>query len=230
MNEKIKCMKDLELFQSLSPEEKHEIMKLAHGKTYLKGEMVFFEGDPADTIYLIKSGIVLLYKVSEKGKEVSLGILQENDIFGENTIFDDIQHTMNAKALENTFVCTCNKKDLPELLKDPMISLKIIKLLGDKLNNYTEQMATLAFQDVKGRVLDVLIRLAREYGEMTPEGIRINLLLNHQDLANLVNASRVMVTNTINELKREGVIRVNKRFFFILNSSLIKKNFYVENV
>ncbi|AKL94750.1 transcriptional regulator Crp/Fnr family [Clostridium aceticum] len=223
-------MKDLELFQSLSPEEKHEIMKLAHGKTYLKGEMVFFEGDPADTIYLIKSGIVLLYKVSEKGKEVSLGILQENDIFGENTIFDDIQHTMNAKALENTFVCTCNKKDLPELLKDPMISLKIIKLLGDKLNNYTEQMATLAFQDVKGRVLDVLIRLAREYGEMTPEGIRINLLLNHQDLANLVNASRVMVTNTINELKREGVIRVNKRFFFILNSSLIKKNFYVENV
>lgn len=222
-SDKGNCMKNLELFQALSEEEKLNVVRLARPRTFEKGETVFSEGDEADTIYLMKSGRVLLYKVSEEGKEIALDILQENDIFGENTIFDDVQHTMNAKTLDTTLVCTCVKSDLPELLQNPAIALKIIKFLGDKLNNYTEQVAALAFQNVKGRVLNTMVRLARDYGEKTVNGLRINIPLNHQDLANLVNASRVMVTNTVNELKREGILGVDQHMFYILDRKLIKE-------
>ena len=46
-----KCMKDLEIFQKLNESEKAQIPKLARGKQYKKGELIFSEGDPADTIY-----------------------------------------------------------------------------------------------------------------------------------------------------------------------------------
>ncbi|ADG82817.1 Crp/Fnr family transcriptional regulator [Thermincola potens] len=223
MKNKIKCMKDLDLFQALDEEDKIQVMRLARPRSFNKGEIIFSEGDPADTIYLIKSGRVLLYKMSEDGKEIALDILQEDDIFGENTIFEDIRHTMNARALKDTFVCTCSRNDLPNLLKNPMIALKIIKFLGDKLNNYTEQVAAMAFRDVKGRVLNTMVRLAKNYGVMTPKGIRIDIVLNHQDLANLVNASRVMVTNIVNELKREGIIEVNQRLYYLLDQKLIEE-------
>jgi CRP/FNR family transcriptional regulator len=216
-------MKDLEIFTPLNEEEKKGVTALARGKSYRKGEIIFTEGGPADTIYLIRSGRVLLYKISEDGREISLDILQEDDIFGENTIFDDVRHTMNARALEETFICTCARGDLPRLLESPMVALKIIQALGEKLNNYTEQMANLAFCDVKGRVLNTLARLAREHGQSTPEGIKIDIPLNHQDVANLVNASRVMVTNTLNELKQEGKIAVYDRRFYFLDRRPVKE-------
>ena len=223
MTGRIKCMKDLEIFEALSEEEKQAVTKLARGISYRKGDVIFSEGDPADTIYLVRAGRVFLYKISEEGKEITLDILQEDDIFGENTIFEDVNHSMNAKALEDTYVCTCARADFPRLLQNPMTSLKIIRALGDKLNNYTEQMANMAFKDVKGRVMDTLHRLARDYGLNTPRGVKIDIVLNHQDLANLVNASRVMVTNTVNDLKGEGRIAVFQRHFYLLEREVMKE-------
>lgn len=218
-----KCMKDLEIFQKLNESEKALVPKLARGKQYKKGEVIFSEGDPADTIYLVKEGKVLLYKISEEGKVFGLNILHENDIFGENTILEDNCQTMYAKAMENVFVCTCTQRDFHSLLINPSVAFKVISYLSEKLNNYTQQVAAMAFQDVKGRVFSTLARLAKDHGELAPEGLRINIILSHQELANLVNASRVMVTNVLNELKDEGVIGVNQRMFYLVDSRLQKK-------
>ncbi len=215
MKSNLKCMKDLEIFQALNEAEIAQVLQLARGKQYKKGESIFAEGDPADTIFLVKEGKVLLYKISEDGKELSLDILRENDIFGENSILEDNLQTMHAKALEDAFICTCTQKDFHSLMINPIVAFKVIIYLSEKLNNYTQQAAVMAFQDVKGRVLSTLSRLAKEYGELTPEGLKINITLSHQELANLVNASRVMVTNVLNELKHEGVIGVNQRIFYL---------------
>jgi len=216
-------MKDLQLFAALDNQEREAITQIAQAKVYHKGEDIFMEGDPADTIYLVRKGKVLLYKISDEGKEISLEILQDDDIFGENTIFEDVHHTMNAKAIEDTFVCTCSNKQLPQLLANPMVAIKIIKVLGDKLNNYTEQIAAMAFQDVKGRILSTLVRLAKEHGKTTSKGIKVDIYLNHQDLANLVNASRVMVTRTLATLKEEGKIEVSSQRFYLLDQGLLKE-------
>ncbi|SNS98029.1 transcriptional regulator, Crp/Fnr family [Anaerovirgula multivorans] len=222
MKKSIKCMKDMDLFQALDDIEKQKIVKLAQGRSYLKGEIVFSEGEKSDTIYLIRSGRILLFKVSEEGKKIILDILEEGDIIGENTIFDDMCHTFSAKAIEDAFVCRCFKSDFSKLLINPDISIKIIKSLTDKLNNYTDTMANMAFCDVKNRVLNTLIRLGRKYGSITPEGIKLDIYLSHEDIAHLINASRVMVTNTIKALRKEGKIFVSKRHYIIKDESLIK--------
>ncbi|AOT72518.1 Crp/Fnr family transcriptional regulator [Geosporobacter ferrireducens] len=224
MKKNIKCMKDMDLFQPLNDMEKQKILKLAQGKNYLKDEIVFSEGEKSDTIYLIRSGRILLFKVSEDGKKIILDILEEGDIIGENTIFDDLCHTFSAKAIEDAFVCRCFKSDFSNLLSNPDISIKIIKSLTDKLNNYTDTMVTMAFCDVKNRVLTMLMRLGKKYGSNTPEGIKLDIYLSHEDIAHLTNASRVMVTNTIKALKAEGKILVHKRHYIIKDESLVKWN------
>lgn len=205
---KIQCMKELAIFSTLEFTEREKIGAMAVKKVYRKNEFVFREGEPADSIYLIKYGRVRLFKVSGGGKEITLDILKENDIFGENTFFDDSEHTMNAQAVEDTFICSCNKELFTLLLQNPHAALKIIQLLGKKLNNYTEQVASIAFRDVKGRISATLLRLASEYGKPYPEGTTIDIDLTHQDLASLVNASRVMVTNVLSTLRQEGAITI----------------------
>lgn len=215
--EKIGCMKELAIFSDLDPLEKEAIGSLAVKKVYRKNQYIFREDEPADTIYLIKYGMVRLFKISSNGKEITLDILKQDDIFGENTFFDDAAHTMSSQALDDTFICSCNREDFARLLKNPLTSLKIIKLLGKKLNNYTEQVASIAFRDVKGRIAATLLRLAGEYGRPCPEGTIIDIDLTHQDLANLVNASRVMVTNILINLRQEGAIASKGQRLTLLN-------------
>ncbi len=171
-------MKDLALFSALSPAERQQVARMAGKKIYQKGEMVFYDGDPAETIYLVKSGQI---------------------------------RSMSAEALEPSFVCTCTRGDFERMIiQNPAVGLKLIKALGEKLNNYTGQMADMAFRDVRGRLINTLQRLARDYGKPDGDGLLISIHLTHQDLASLVNASRVMVTNSLNRLKQEGVIAMNK--------------------
>ncbi len=220
MVSEIKCMKDLSLFEPLDEKEKELITLLAKPKFYTKGEIIFEEESPADTIYFIRGGRILLYKISEEGKEMVLDILQKDAVIGENTIFDEAFYTMSAKAMEHSHVCTCTRSDFVDMLKNPLIAVKMLKAMSDKLNNYTEQLAAMAFTDVKGRIIGTLERLSKEYGENTPHGIKIDIPLNHQDLACLVNASRVMVTNTLASLKQEGRITVHSRRFHLIDNGL----------
>jgi len=218
---KISCMKDLSIFSTLDVVERERVGALAGRKVYCKNEFIFREGETTCTIYLIKYGRVRLFKVSEGGKEITLDILKEDDIFGENTFLENSKHTMNAQAIEDTFICSCDKEHFTLLLQNPRTSLKIIQLLGKKLNDYTDQVANIAFRDVKGRISSTLLRLADEYGKPSPEGITLNIELTHQDMANLVNASRVMVTNVLINLRHEGAIATKGQRISLLNKDLL---------
>lgn len=216
--EKISCMKELSLFSNLDYLEREKVGKLAGKKVYYKGDFIFREGDPANTIYLVKYGRVRLFKVSPEGKEITLDILKEDDLLGESTLFEEAVHTMNAQVLEKTFICSCSRSDLQLLLKNSDAALKIIQYLGEKLQNYTEQVADIAFRDVKGRLAASILKLAREYGEGTEkDNIILEIELTHQDLACLVSASRVMVSNVLKHLKEENVIDIEQQRIILLD-------------
>ena len=159
-----RCMKDLDIFSALSHSEREQIGDLAFKKTYRKNELVFTEGAEADSIYLIKSGRVKLFKISEDGKEFTLDYLKSEDIFGEVTFFENPLHTMNAVALEDTFICCCTKELFSMLLQNPQSTLQIIQYLAQKSNDYTDHLSRIAFMDVRGRIVDLLYRLAEKYG------------------------------------------------------------------
>jgi len=208
-------MKDLDIFSPLNENEKLNINKVAQGKTYKKGEFVFRDGEIADTIFLICSGHILLQKNSEQGKQIAIDILNEGAVIGENTIFDDMNHTFEAIALEDSFICRCFKKDFIELLKNPEISMKMMKYLSEKINNYTESIVNNAFYDVKSRVFRTLVRLAKNNGQSIHNGTLLEIFLSHEDLAHLANASRVMVTKAIATLRKEGKISIKERRYLI---------------
>ena len=214
---KIRCMKEMPIFSTLEFEEREKIGALAGKKVYRKNEFIYREGDPADAIYLIKYGRVRLFKVSADGREITLDILKEDDLLGENTFFDGTVQSMNAQALEDTFICSCKSEHFAILLQNNQVALKIIQLLGKKLNDYTDQVASIAFRDVRGRVAATLLRLADAYGVPAPEGVEIGIDLTHQDIGSLVNASRVMVTRVMGSLRQEGAITSQGQRVVLLN-------------
>ena len=214
------CMQELSIFSDLDFLEKQKVARLAQQKILKPEEILFHQGEEADAIYLIKAGAIKLFKVSENGKEVIMDILHADDVYGEAHLFEEAEQPFTAQAMEESFVCYCSKKEFQKLItENPTVAFKVVETLGKKLSQYTQQMASMAFEDVKGRLLRILVQLAENYGAETSQGIRIDLSLTHQELASLVNASRVMVTNTLKELKHQGLIDYHNRHYYLKEKS-----------
>jgi len=205
---KLSCMSDLWLFESLNPEEKQHIQALFRRPVYEKGEFLFLEGEPAQTIFVVVEGRVKLYKTSDDGKEIVFGFLTPHSLFGDETLFNDSIRTMSAQALERTRLCACYKTDFEALVaQNSTISMKIIRMLGDRINKMAEQLSDMAVYETQRRLARTLVRLARAHGEHIEDGYRLTFRLTHDDLGALVGASRVMVTNVLKSLKKAGVVR-----------------------
>lgn len=220
---KLPCMAELWLFEQLTPAEKRQIQGMARRLTFKKGELLFMEGDPAAAIFLITAGRVKLFKVSDGGKEIVLGYLTPHDLFGEEVLFSDGVRTFAAQAVEPAHVCSCFKSDFEALIaQSSAISIKVIQRLGQKVGKMAEQLADVAIYDTQERVVRTLARLAREYGEETELGWRLNFRLTHEDLGALVGASRVMVTNVLKALRQAGtVLSDDSKQRFIVNRRLL---------
>jgi len=217
------CMADLWLFSHCTPAEKMRIQTMTKKLTYKKGEMLFQEGDPATTVFLVTEGMVKLFKISEEGKEIILGFLTPHDLFGEEVLFAESTRSLSAVAMDTARLCVCTKSDFEALIRqEPAVAMKVIQTLGEKLTQATAQVVDLALHDVKHRVMHVLGRLANAYGTETPRGLSLDFRLTHEDIGALVGASRVMITHVLQKLRQTGYIATDGRSRFIIRTPLLQ--------
>ncbi|KXS49131.1 MAG: CRP/FNR family transcriptional regulator, anaerobic regulatory protein [Halanaerobium sp. 4-GBenrich] len=216
MKETKQCLKDLIVFQNLDPEELELLCQNSYAKLYKKDEIIFFENDSVKKLYLLVNGKVKLSMLSAEGKEKVLTILQEGDIFGELSLFDEDPHPLTAEAMDDARLLIIPWNEMEKMIiKRPSLAIKIIEALSKKTRLLTSQVRELVFQDAAGRLASLLSRLAEDFGREIEEGTVIDLVLTHQEIANLIGSSRVTVTKLINKFIDDGMITIKKRKIII---------------
>ncbi|MFW6382188.1 MAG: Crp/Fnr family transcriptional regulator [Bacillota bacterium] len=213
------CLKDLSVFSLLNGDEIQSICQNGYLKEYRRGEIIFFENDSEKKLYLLVDGQVKLSMLSSEGREKVMTILQAGDIFGEISLFDHDPHPLTAEVLEKARLMILDWNDLEEIImKQPRLALKIIEALSKKTRLLASQVRDLVFHDAKGRLANLLIRFAEDFGQKVDGAIMIEIILTHQEIANLLGVSRVTVTKTLNKLIDEGVIKIKERKIHILDN------------
>ncbi|NPV80883.1 MAG: Crp/Fnr family transcriptional regulator [Firmicutes bacterium] len=208
----MECIRKLSLFRGFDDGQFEEMLQCAEKRVYTKNQVLFLEGDPADKIFILKMGAVKLSKLSSDGKELILGFLGPDDIFGEDSAFSGEDYSVTATALEETCTLVFTKANMERIfLRNPAMALKVIESLSKKLTQSTNQVTDMAFRDAKGRLANILLRLSSEYGKDTIDGVCIDLSLTHQDLASIASLSRPTVTNLLLDLKGKGLIKTCRR-------------------
>lgn len=218
MEETKQCLKDLIVFQNLDPEELELLCKNSYAKLYEKDEVIFFENDSVKKLYFLVNGKVKLSMLSAEGKEKVLTILQEGDIFGELSLFDEDPHPLTAEVMDDARLLIIPWNEMEKLITErPSLAIKIIEALSKKTRLLTSQVRELVFQDAAGRLASLLSRLAEDFGREIEAGTVIDLVLTHQEIANLIGSSRVTVTKLINKFIDEGMITIKKRKIIIID-------------
>lgn len=204
------------LFEGLSDEDKNTLASMLTEESVDKKCLIYTEGDKDKFVYILKEGKVKITKLSESGKELTVDILGAGDIFGELSIAGEDERTTSAEAMENSYICKVSGDDFAKFLTErPQFSFKITKWFGWRLQKIETRLQDMIFQDVPTRLITIIKDLASRYGTDILDSDKKKIKFSHQELANLIGATRETVTLELNNLKKDGIIDIEKREIII---------------
>lgn len=199
-------------YQGLSPDEIGAIAACGTTRTYSKQTILINEGDRSDFLYVILEGRVKVFVGDEKGREVILNIQGPGEYFGEIALLDESPRSASVMTLEPSRLAFVSREELTRYLSEhPDASVKLLRAFALRIRELTELAKNLALSDVYGRVARTLLKMARERdGQWV-----IEQRLTHQDIADMVGASREMVSRIMKDLAKGGYIQTQKKIITI---------------
>jgi CRP/FNR family transcriptional regulator/CRP/FNR family cyclic AMP-dependent transcriptional regulator len=220
---KTTALLNVPFFAGLSDQELEALAESLEKRTFGKGMIIFHKGSPGHTMYIIESGKVRIFILSESGQEISVNIYGPGDTFGELALLDGLSRSAGAVAVEQTVTLALHRDDfLRHLEASPRMAQSIIEVLSTRLRYTTNYAESLAFLDVYGRVAAKLLELAERYG-VQKEGIEIELRLTQAELASWVGTTRESVNKVLGTFRGQGLIEVKGKKITILDRQGLKK-------
>lgn len=205
MNKKLIVLKQLDLFKSLPQEELEHLAGHLISKEYSKRQVIL-EPEDRDKIFILKSGKVEIYEITPDGKKIIVDVLGPGNVFGDLGL-DEINETF-VEATTDSFVCTMSKNDFFQMVsQNPQIAYPLIRELFAKTVEAKKQVASLASNNITVKIKDLLYRLSKRYGEKLNNRVVITTKFTHEQLAQMLGISRPTMTELLNRLEEEGVIK-----------------------
>lgn len=207
----------IDILKELSEEDRSFLTKNAIKKCYEKGCCIFTSGDPGDTIFLIQEGAIKIYDLAESGKESIFWFRYQGEFFGLAEAVGGEERMCFAEAAEPTSLYVIRREVFEELLKrNPKIALIVIKILAARLRRLGEALKAMHSQDLKIRLAQLLLNLGDICGVETEGSIMIDKKFTHQDLADMIGATRQRVTEALNNFVRDGLIHCGGKRIMLL--------------
>ncbi len=177
-----------------------------------RGDVLFHEGDPGDTLYVIAEGKIKLGRTSPDGRENLVAILGPGEMFGELSLFDPGPRTMTATAVAEAQLLVLRNESLTAVLTGrPGVATALLAALAQRLRRTNEHLADLVFTDVPGRVAKALLDLSERFGRPVEGGLMVSHDLTQEELAQLVGASRETVNKALADFATRGWLRLEAR-------------------
>lgn len=208
INDFIKHVKGIESLKKLSLE--HDV------RFYKKKDDIYKEGGYPKGIYFVSKGKIKTFQTSDAGKELITGLHKEGDFFGYLSLLQEENYTSSAGALEDSEVFMLPKEDFFSLIyKNAEVSRRFIELLSNNLRENEKQLVQLAYNSVRKRVAEALVKLADTYKKDTDKLFSTNV--SREDLANLVGTATETVIRTLSDFKEAKLIEIANGAITILN-------------
>src|SRR5215210_1758929 len=188
LEEKVRLLSMVDVFEALSEEELERLAHLARDATYEPGEILPEPQQGGEKLYVLKEGRVQLYVALPNDGEITLSVVEGGSIFGEIALTGDrLGEEVSARALVPSLVCTVKTEDVQQLIEsNPRVGLAMVRMLSERLREAEARLAELAHKQVPARLANLILRLSATEGIITREGIRIDTPYTHKQLSSMI--------------------------------------------
>jgi CRP-like cAMP-binding protein len=211
------------LLADLPEREIETLEQVAESVEVRRRQLIWEPGDPANTIYIVRAGIVKLSKVSDEGRELTLHFFTRDNLFGELSVISEQPHDTVAEAYEDCLLLAIGKDDFNRiLLRTPILALRMMKLVGERRQRLENRVENLLFRSAHARLASLFLELSQTFGVRDSRGVIINLKLTHKEIASLIGATRETVSFAILDLRKENLIQTEGKRVILLDEAGLK--------
>ena len=202
------------------------LAKVGEGKIILefgKDQVVFAQGDAADTVFYIQKGRVKVVVISEQGKEAIVGIFGPGQFFGEGCMNGHSVRIATTTAMDDCLITVITKAAMLAALHDqPKFSEMFMAYLLTRNSRIEEDLIDQLFNSSEKRLARLLLLLANFGKEGSPQPINPNI--SQETLAEMIGTTRSRVSFFMNKFRKLGLISYNGKIE--VHSSLLNAVLY----
>lgn len=214
----LELLRNVPMFARLTDDHLYLLSSSLGTRAFERGATIFHQGSVGNVLYMIVSGQVRIYTVSELGQELSVKIFRDGDFFGELSLLDGQPRSASAVAMRVTTTLTLHRTAFLQAIRTmPQIAVTVLEELSSRLRRTNIYIEHLASTSAPQRVVRTLLDLADQHGVQERGMTRIDLHLTQDDLASLAGTTRETVNRVLSSLREQGLISVERARLSVLN-------------
>jgi CRP/FNR family transcriptional regulator, cyclic AMP receptor protein len=211
-----------ELLAGLSDDDRRSVLSRMTRRSFRKGETLFHEGDPGDSLHLIEKGRVAIRPSTPLGDVVTLAILGPGESFGEQALLaPDAKRTASAVALESVETRMLHRRVVDELrTTQPSIDRFLIQVLAGQVRRLSQRVLEALYDPADRRVVRRLAELAELYDEGESP---IVIGLRQDDLATMAGTTRSTTNRVLQQFVESGAVTVRRGRLEVHDAQALRK-------
>ncbi|MGN6398602.1 MAG: response regulator [Mucilaginibacter sp.] len=199
--------------------ELKKVISERKSRQFKKNQVIYYEGDKGNGLYLVLSGRIKTVKLAEDGREFMTGIFNTDDYLGVHALLTNEPYSDTATALEDSTLCLIPKDSIDQLINlYPDIAREFIKILANDIRDKEEQLLQLAYNSVRKKMAEAILRLHKLSGNPS-DGFKIT----REDLAAMAGMATETVSRTISDFKEEGLIGKKGSTIHVLDENKLSR-------
>ncbi len=213
----VEFLQSIPYFSGVSLGELDSIREFIFEKTAERGAMILVEGQPAEVLYFVVSGVVKVFKTSADGKEQILSLIRPGESFNDVAVFDGGPNSASAQAMGPVSLYGIRKSDVEIILRNhSQVALNVNTVLASQVRQLGSLVEDLSFRHVTGRVAKILLENAGDGTGPRPR-------LTQQEMAAMAGTVREVVGRALKALADEGAIKMDRHRIVITNKEALEE-------
>ncbi len=205
------------LLSQLQGPELDDFLNLCKTEVFTEGQVIFHKGAPGECLYAILAGRVGINTLSDEGREIFLNIMEPGQVLGEIALLDGRERTAGAVAMAPTKLLRADRKDfIPFLQKHPALCIRMMEMLCERVRWISDIIEDTIFLNIPRRLAKRLLKLIRDHGSPSREGIKLEIKLSQEELGNMLGATRESTNKSLRLLQDQGVITYDRGGYIIV--------------
>lgn len=200
------------------------LARISTGKTvldYADGDVIFMQGESADSLYFLSRGKVRLSVATHDGREAIVATLTPGDVFGEGSLAGQSVRMTTAIASGTCTLTRVHTSTMHGLIRDDaVVGAMLVSHLLNRISRYEADLVDHLFNTSEKRLARVLLLLSR-YANGSPSGDAVVAGVNQEQLAQMVGTTRSRVNFFMNRFRKRGFIDYHGVDGVIVHPSLL---------
>ncbi len=206
------------LFQGMPEQDRQAVLDRARVRPFPAGRLIFHQDEPVGELLLMTRGRVRLFQLTPDGHQLILHIAGPGEEIGLLPALMETRSTVSAQAVEDATALAWDASEFRTLMRRfPDLGFNAIAILGEHIRLYQDRIRELTTERVERRLARTLLRLAKQLGVRTSQGVLIDLPLSRQHLAEMSGTTLYSASRILRAWEESGIVSSGRERVTILS-------------